>query len=78
MNSWPPRRSFGLEHANRGLEGEGSEVCTEDLDYLEHAGGRIADVDVLKLLEKILAVWNSQAEDRWREDSEVVAGDREQ
>lgn len=50
-------------HTKRSLEGDGSEVCTEDQDYLEHAGGRITDVDVLKLLEKILAVWNSQVED---------------
>lgn len=54
-------------HTKRSLEGDGSEVCTEDQDYLEHAGGRITDVDVLKLLEKILAVWNSQVEDCWRE-----------
>ncbi len=72
MNSWAPRRFFGLEHANRSLEGEGSEACTEDPDYLEHVGGRIADVDVLKLLETILAVWNTQTEDRWRDDSVVV------
>ncbi len=75
MNSWAPRRSFVLEHANQGLEDEESEVCTEDPNYLVRTGGRIADIYLLKLLEKIPAVWNSQVEDRWREDSEVVAED---